>query len=349
MKKLLDDRNLIFFLLILILPMQGNTCTDFILKSLDNAYVVGRSMEFGEILPTQIHTVPRGIKFQSLAPHQKKGMSWTNQYAYMGMVVNPANALVDGFNEKGLSVGGLWLPGTQYPEDPTNVPPEKVLFFADLGSWLLGNFSTTEEAKRALSNIYIYASYVPGFSYIPPIHLAIHDATGKNAVVEFIEGKVRILDNPIGVLTNAPEFQWHVTNLRNYISLSAFNAGTVNLEGTVLEPMSGGSGLLGIPGDWTSPSRFVRAATLKRAIITPRDSRAAVLAAIHLLNTVDISYGIIRSINDINFDFTQWVIVKDLTNKNLYYRTYGDQNIYKLNLRDSLLNPRIINLQNITP
>lgn len=321
-------------------------CTDFILKSQDGACVVGRSMEFGEILPVQIQIFNKGIPFQSTAPNYQKKLSWISKYSYIGIVFKPAKAVLDGFNERGLSFGALWMPGTQYPN------PEEAhastLFFADLGAWLLGNFATVDEAKTALSKIQVWADKIPGLPGIAPLHLSIHDASGKSAVVEFLEGVMRIDNNPIGVLTNAPEFPWHLTNLRNYLNLTTVNAQPVTINGTILQPTGQGSGLKGIPGDWTPPSRFVRTAFLKQALITPKDAEAAVLAAIHLLNSVDIPYGVIRlsSTTPSPSDFTQWIVVKDLANKALYYRTYADQNIQMINFNHL---KKVIDLDIVTP
>lgn len=217
-----------------------------------------------------------------------------------------------------------------------------------MGSWLLGNFTTVDEAKAALQQVNFYAAKIPGFNDIPPIHLSIHDASGKSAVLEFLQGKVSLYDNPVGVLTNAPEFPWHVTNLRNYINLSALNVKAIDIDGSVLEPTGQGTGLLGIPGDWTPPSRFVRAAVFKQALKMPKGAKGAVLAAIHVLNTVDIPYGGIRDRNGQVFDFTQWIVVKDLTNKRLFYRTYGNQNIEAVDLLNNPA-PTIIDLVDVAP
>lgn len=336
-----------FLIGLCVIPSMGSACTDFLITSEDKTSVVGRSMEFGQVLPMQIRIFPKGERFQSMAPNQQKGLAWTNQYAYVGLIFKPAQVVVDGFNEKGLSVGALWMPGTQYP-NPSNQSSEAVLFFADVTAWLLGNFASIEESKEGLSRISIYAASIPGFAEIPPIHLSIHDASGKSAAVEFIEGKMKILDNPAGVLTNAPNLSWHLTNLRNYINLSALNVKEVNIDGTVLEPTGQGTGLLGIPGDWTPPSRFVKTAIFKQALKIPKNANETVLAAIHLLNTVDIPYGGIRDSKGTVFDYTQWIVVKDLTNKKLFYRTYGNQNIKGLDL---LQHPpaQVIELTDITP
>lgn len=333
---------------IVFFPLSIFACTEFSIGSEDNARVVGRSLEFAPLLTTQIQIVPKGKQFQSTAPNNQKGMGWTNPLAYISLVVQPANSAIDGFNEKGLSIGALWFPGTQYPQDPKNAP-EKTVSVADVGSWILGNFSSVQEAKEALSKIQIYTAAVPGFAEMPPIHLSLQDASGQAAVLEFIDGKMQLFDNPIGVLTNAPDFPWQLTNLRNYINLTALNAQPIKLDGTVLGGTGQGSGLLGIPGDWTPPSRFVRIAIYKQALAKPKNAQGAVLAAVHLLNSVDIPYGTIRAFKDRDYDYTQWIVIKDLTNKQLYYRTYGDQTIRKVDFAANLTNPQTIPIANTAP
>ena len=92
-----------------------------------------------------------------------------------------------------------------------------------------------------------------------------------------------------------------------------------------------------VPGDWTPPSRFVRMAIFKQTLVPPADAEAATLAAIHILNTVDIPYGAICGKDNKDYDFTQWIVVKGLRNKKIYYRTYNDQNIYTAALGDEQL------------
>jgi len=200
-KRLLKKSLILSSLASLCFSISGYGCTDFLLKSEDNTVVVGRSMEFAKVLPTQIQIFPKGQQVQSVAPNNQKGLSWTSRFDYVGLVYTPAKTVVDGFNERGLSVGALWLPGTQYPNPPNDkIPLQTTLFFADVSAWLLGNFENVEQAKEALSRVYIYAGGIPGFDQIPPIHLSLHDASGASAVVEFLNGKIHLFDNPIGGL-----------------------------------------------------------------------------------------------------------------------------------------------------
>ncbi len=288
-------------------------------------------MEFGEIFLTNIITHPRGEEIVSEAPYHQKGVSWTSKYGYVALT-DHAGQIMDGFNEKGLSVGLLWFPDSIYP-DVSTTDPDTIINYTDLAPWMLGNFSTVHQVRAALPSLNVYASFIPLFNTIPGIHFAIHDAEGNNLVVEFLNGEMHIFDNVVGVLTNSPEFPWQVTNLRNYINLSDLNANTITLDGTVLSPTGQGSGLLGIPGDWTPPSRFVRIAMIKNFIPTPAHAQEGVITALHLINMVDIPYGAIRSTESIGTDFTQWAIVKDLKNSKLYYRTYEDQNIHEFELK----------------
>ena len=172
--------------------------------------------------------------------------------------------------------------------------------------------------------------------------MALHDATGKNLVIEFIDGKVKVYDNPLGVMTNRPEFDWQINNLRNYINLDAHDKKDKVLNGIKIEPTGVGSGMLGLPGDWTPPSRFVRVAYSVDAVLPAKDAAEAVNLAEHLLNIVDIPKGAIKE-NPALFvtleGYAQWVVIKDLTNLVLYYKTYENTAWKKIDLKKFILTP----------
>lgn len=297
-------------------------CTDFVVQAKEGTLVNGRSLEFGMELQAKVKVFPRAQRMVSKTPERKKGLEWISKYGYLGVTCLGMNFPLDGLNEAGLSFGFLWLPGTQYP----TVPPQEMsraLDFIDFGSWLLGNFSTIAEVKEGLKEVRVWGHPVPPLPGTPPVHAAIHDAQGNHLVVEFIKGEVKVYDNPNTVLTNSPPFDWHLINLENYLNLNALNAGPVNFNGTVLSSPGQGSGLLGIPGDWTPPSRFVRMTTFLRFAKQAADSAEAINLAEHLLNTVDIPLGEIRG-EDKSEDYTQWIVIKDLTHRVFYFRSYRD-------------------------
>ncbi|MGH2612530.1 MAG: linear amide C-N hydrolase, partial [Rhabdochlamydiaceae bacterium] len=307
-------------------------CTDLVISTQDGAFINGRSLEFALPLKSKITLNPRGMKSQSKAPNNKKGLAWTSKYGYLSIDVLNEGLTTDGMNEAGLSIGVLWFPGVEYPKPPTDIGNRAVVL-QDLADWLLGNFSTTAEIKVELSKINIWAESVESLG-IPPVHLAVHDAQGNHLVIEFIEGQVSALENPNGVMTNFPKLEWHLTNLRNYINLQPLNAPPMHLNGIVLEPTGQGTGLHGIPGDWTSPSRFVRASFFKSFVAPVTTAALGVNLMEHLLNTFDIPLGTVRESEAINgFEETQWIVIKDLKNKILYYRTYEDLTLRYIDLK----------------
>lgn len=319
----------------------ANACTDFLITAKDGTHVNGRSMEFAAPLNTAITTYPKQQERQSTAPNNQKGLKWTSKYGFVAATTLGLDFPVDGINDQGLSIGFLWLPGTEYEPIPSE-QSNKALFLGDFGTWLLGNFATIEEVKKALPEVLVWCPPMPELNHtIPPIHLTIHDASGKSLAVEFIKGKKQIHDNPIHVLTNYPTFDWHLTNLGNYISLKAINAAPVDLSNMVINAPGQGSGLLGIPGDWTPPSRFIRIATFKEFVVPAKNSEEAMNLASQLLYTVNIPLGDIRSKagKDASVELTQWVVIKDLTNKIFYYHTYQDLTWHKIDMNKLNLKP----------
>lgn len=315
--------------LALLLPLAMTTtmttteaCTDFRLKSKDGAVVVGRSLEFGLELRSRIK-IYRPEKSDAGA-----------RYAFIGVDALGLPFITDGMNEKGLSAGFLWMPGSRYETAGTGKESVEI---KKLGTWVLSRFASVDEAKKGLAGIAVTDSYIDEMKMVPPLHLALHDASGKSLVVEFIDGKKNIYDNPGGVMTNTPTFDWHITNLRNYLSLSAGNAEPIKIDGTVLAPPGQGSGFLGIPGDWTPPSRFVRTAAMIHYAKTPETASKAVNLAEHLLNAVDIPKGDIRDQNG-SMDYTQWAVIKDLKNRKFYFRSYRNIAIKVIDFDEALKN-----------
>jgi choloylglycine hydrolase len=328
-----------FLLIACLVSASCWACTDFLLKCEDGTIIASRSMEFAQHLPTTLVAVPPGQKMQSPAPNGKHGMAWTSKYGFVAMMVDK-NLLADGFNEKGLSCGILWFYGADYP-DASDKPDDTILGLVELPYWLLGNFATVAEARDALKKVNVYGYVVPFLKEIPPIHFSIHDAEGNSLVIEFLDGQMHLWDNGIGVCTNSPSYPWQTTNLRNYVNLRALNAGPMNLSGTVLWQTGQGTGMLGIPGDWTPPSRFVRIALFKDFLATPKTATQGISAGFHLLNTVDIPFGDVVESRS-SFDYTQWAVVKDLTHKKLYFRTYEDLNIRTVEIPTDLKAPKAL-------
>jgi choloylglycine hydrolase len=317
-------------LMILLCVSSVFACTDFQIVSSDNSIINGRSMEFGPETNSKLIVHPRGERFISSSPVGSETMRWNSKYGFVGLDVFGINTTVDGLNEKGLSVGVLWFPGAIY--EPISPGTKNVVEVTDLSNWMLGNFASVDEVRSALSNTTVWGAFNPVMKMIPPVHFAVHDSNGKNLVIEFVNGQKNIYDNPNGVLTNTPTFDWHITNLRNYLYLRSQNVNPLTFGKLVLEPTGEGTGMLGIPGDWTPPSRFIRATAFVHYAKKPVSAKEGVNLAQHILNTVDIPKGDITS-NGQTADYTQWAVVKDLTNKVFYFRSYDSMSPKSVDLK----------------
>ena len=131
---------------------------------------------------------------------------------------------------------------------------------------------------------------------MPPCHYIVNDASGQCVVLEYVNGELKIHDNPLGVITNSPTFDWHVTNLRNYVNLTVNNVPPVEISGIKLPGFGQGSGMLGLPGDFTPPSRFIRAVAFSQSALPVATADEGVLQAFHILNQFDIPKGAARGV-----------------------------------------------------
>lgn len=319
-------RTLVTVCACLLLNFQTNACTDFKLTAKDGTLLITRSMEFGQDLQSNLRTSPRSRLFTTTTPNNKPGLTWTSTYGYIYVDGFNVDASFDGMNEAGLTFEYLYLPGeTQYQTIPAG-KDDQVIPYALFGDWVLGNFKTTDEVKQALTTIYVSTQVIPQLgNAVLPAHASIYDASGKGIVVEFYNNKINVYDN-IGVMTNSPRYDWHVSNLRNYVNLSANNPNPITQDGIVYTGTGQGSGAVGLPGDASPPSRFVKIAFMIANVYAAQNANELVNLAAHIINNVDLPLGFIRAINNgvSASDTTQWVVFKDITHKIFYYRTYND-------------------------
>jgi len=323
----------VFIFLCVLMESVCPACTDFQVKAKDGSVIIGRSMEFAMGMDSEIVIFPRMEKMVTTTPDKKTGIRWNPQYGYLGInALGEKLAFLDGMNEAGLSVEFLWFTESKYQEARN----DDWLSIGDLSHWLLGNFATVDEVKRALSRITVIGVYVPQLGMVPGLHAALHDARGNNIVVEFISGETKIYDNPIGVMTNKPAFDWQLTNLRNYVNLDPYDKEEKMIAGVKICPPGSGTGWLGMPGDWSPPSRFIRTVMMVHSADPVNTAMEGVNLAEHILNAVDIPMGVIKTKDIKNkdmIDYTQWIVIKDLTNKVLYFRSYQDLSLKKIDMK----------------
>lgn len=309
-------------------------CTSFRLTATNGDVVVGRTMEFAADLGWRLMVVGRGSAFTGTGP-AGPGHRWEAAHGFVGISALGRPSATDGVNEAGLSASLLYLPGETRYQAHEDVDPGCLVSADEVVSLVLATAATVDEAVAAVESVVVWNRVEEILGDILPVHLVLHDRRGAAAVVEWVGGSRQVHDNPVGVCTNSPTFDWHLTNLRNYVNLRPTNVMPVTLDGETFASTGQGSGLLGLPGDWTPPSRFVRAAALAAATFPPADGTEGLGAALHVVNAFDIPRGLVR--DPAGTDYTQWVTVSDLAGGAYAVRTYDDPTPRQVRLRDLTL------------
>jgi choloylglycine hydrolase len=311
-------------------------CTGITIKPKDGSIIFARTLEFGMDLKSNILIVPRGKEFVGTAPGDKAGLRWKTKYGIVGINAFDLPVIVDGLNEKGLHVGLFYFPGfAKYQEVKAN-DFGKALAPWELGTFLLCTCSDVKEAAAAAKSVRVGAVVQKDMGFVPPVHFIVTDAAGNSVVLEYIDGELKVHANPLGVMSNSPTFDWHMTNLSNYVTLSDKNIEKIDLGGKEIKGLGQGSGMLGLPGDFTPPSRFVRAVAFSKSALPVEKAKDGVLQAFHILNQFDIPKGAARGIEhgkEVS-DYTLWTSAADLKNLRYYFRTFDNSRIRMVDMKN---------------
>lgn len=313
--------------------IPANACTGITLKSKDGAAVAARTIEWAEsVMNTMYVVVPRNQELQSLTPSGMDGMKFKTKYGFVGLAVEQKEFMVEGLNEKGLSAGLFYFPnyGEYQPYDAAH--KERCLADFQLVSYVLGECSTVDEVKKALEKVRVIG--------IDPrastVHWRFTEASGRQIVLEIVNQEMHFYDNPLGVLTNSPGIEWHWTNLNNYVNLQPGTLPAHNFGPVQGKSFGHGSGLLGLPGDFTPPSRFVRATCFQLTAAQQPSAEESVFQAFHILNNFDIPAGTEFPWGKAPTDVpsaTQFTVASDTHNRMIYYRTMYNSNIRCIDLK----------------
>ena len=313
--------------------IPANACTGITLKSKDGATVAARTIEWAEsVMNTLYVVVPRNQELQSLTPSGIDGMKFKTKYGFVGLAVEQKEFMVEGLNEKGLSAGLFYFPnyGEYQPYDAAH--KERCLADFQLVSYVLGECSSVDEVKKALEKVRVIG--------IDPrastVHWRFTEASGRQIVLEIVNQEMHFYDNPLGVLTNSPGIEWHWTNLNNYVNLQPGTLPVHDFGPVEGKSFGHGSGLLGLPGDFTPPSRFVRATIFQLTAAQQPSAEESVFQAFHILNNFDIPAGTEfpwgKSPADVP-SATQFTVASDTHNCMIYYRTMYNSNIRCIDLK----------------
>ncbi len=297
-------------------------CTALNFKSKEHYF--GRNLDWEHSYGERVIITPRNfsIYFREETP-------MLNHYAIIGMGIVSDNypLYFDAVNEAGLCVAGLNFPGNAVYNVPMdgkyNVAPFEVIL------WVLSQCKTTDEAKMLLSKANIIDIRFNREYGLTPMHWLISDGE-KSVVAEPTYNGLMIYDNPTGVLTNSPPFPMQYHNLNNYMSLSPKDPRNTFSPKLNLEEYSKGMGAIGLPGDYSSQSRFVRGVFVSHNATECDTEEASVNQFFHLLSAVEMPKGCVVTENGLEHTVYSSCINAD---KGIYYyKTYESSNIYKADM-----------------
>ncbi len=293
-------------------------CTAITYHTKDHYF--GRNLDLEYSYQETVTITPRNYPFLF-----RKVNSIKSHYAMIGMayVADGYPLYYDAINEKGLGMAGLNFPKNAfYPEvqeGKDNIAPFEFI------PWILSQCANLEEVKKLLSTIHLaninFSENLP----VSPLHWIIADQN-SSIIVESVKDGMKIYENPVGVLTNNPTFDIHLFNLNNYIALSPEEPINHFSDQLNLELYSRGMGAMGLPGDLSSLSRFVKATFTKMNSVSGETESESISQFFHILGSVEQQRGCVR-MKDGRYEITIYSSCCNMEKGIYYYRTYENSQI----------------------
>ncbi len=288
----------------------------------------GRNLDYECSFGESVVIMPRMFPF-----FLPGGERMEKHYAIIGMahVSEGCPLYYDGMNEKGLAMAGLLFAGNAVYQKPAafrdNIPSWALI------PWVLGQCERVAEARKLLETTNL--TDTPFSEALPPtpLHWMIADKEGAITVECTAEG-MKIYDNPVGVLTNNPPFPFHLQNLCQYLNLTAEQPVNRFSEKIQLRSFSRGMGAIGLPGDLSSASRFVRAAFVRANSVSKE--REDVSQMFHILGAVEQQRGCVH-LGEGKYEKTIYASCCDLEQGIYYYKTYDNHSINAVELHQENL------------
>lgn len=304
-------------------------CTALTYHTKDNYF--GRNLDLEFSYNETVTVTPRNYPF-----HFRMLPALEEHYAMIGMayVVDNYPLYYDATNEKGLSIAGLNFPGNA-DYKPIDKSKDNVAPF-ELIPWVLGQCETIQQCKCLFQRINITNIHFSNELPLSPLHWMISDRE-ESITVESVKEGLKIYDNPVGVLTNNPTFDMQLFNLNNYMSLSVEPPENHFSEQLQLETYSRGMGAMGMPGDWSSASRFVKATFVKSNAVSGESESESVSQFFHMLDSVAHPRGCVHMGNQ-QYEITIYSSCCNVDMGIYYYTTYENRQITAVDMKRIELN-----------
>ncbi|MGV3278621.1 linear amide C-N hydrolase [Rickettsiales bacterium LUAb2] len=328
-------------------------CTGIMLKALNNDVVRARTMEWSPFdLSSKIVIFPKNHKFEKQEHGEYKTNDWQGKLGFIGLnFKDRTDFCFDGLNEKGLSMGLFYHPDTAEYDKSINYQQVQAVSTSQIVCFILSQCANIKETKALLKSTHITPIIEEYVNDTANAHYIITDNTGECIVIEFIKGELIITDNPLGVITNAPSFDWHLTNLRNYLKLTSTPAKPLVIAGMEIKPLSAGTQFLGMPGDYTSPSRFIRAVAFSQTARKTTDGYDTIQEAFRILDNFNVGVGGGEGASLGYFkeakSTTVWTIAADCNNLRYYYHTQYNRRTRFIDLKTIDFNHKELKMINM--
>ncbi|MDO5725889.1 MAG: choloylglycine hydrolase [Tissierellia bacterium] len=306
-------------------------CTFF--KLVGDSFYIGRNMDIEYSFGEELVITPRNYewKWRNAAPKSKN-------YAIIGMATVDENypLYAEGANEHGLVMASLNFPGNAkfFPkmEGKLNLTPFEFI------PYILSNFKTVKEVREIAKDINLIDEAFKESMPLAPLHFILADKDEALVFEQEADG-MHIYDNPIGILTNNPQFDRHMDNLQNYTNLRVENPKTSFAKSFEPKPYGQGLGAVGLPGDASPMSRFVRTAFYKLTTEELEKSNINHLQVFHILDAVKMLRGSVKTPDD-KWDITTYSACIDASRGIYYFKTYDNPQIYDVKLHNENLDSK---------
>jgi len=353
-------------------------CTSLIYKDAAEKVYFGRTLELTIDLPYQVVYFPLGFAITSeIEGHSP--LRYKTRHSFLSVTM-PSRApapdapiqifdlkVVEGLNDHGLTFSLLSYPAATGKQQSVAMT-RAVLSASDLGTWVLGQFASVAEVKAALSEQPVLLEPLAILGGVEsPFHYVVHDASGASVVIEFNRGAMMVYDNPVGVMTNGPEFGWHLTNLNNYTFLSNVDKSSASFGGYKAMQPDSGIATAGLPASNTSVGRFIRAVFYAQYTEKAASPDRAVQMLAHIMNNFDRPRGVtidypqdggvqmeVHGLGEGNTtayatEFTSWTSLADLDRKLFFLRDHRGINFTAFDLKTlaELSEPKVLALQQL--
>ncbi len=321
-------------------------CTSLLYRDANNNAYVGRTLELSLELPYVLARFAQGTTITSHTDAYGSH-SWQMQHTVLAVTMpavmpQPGAALAPSDLKiiEGINTAGLSCSMQSYPQaggsQAALAGSAPVISSSDLAGFILGQFESVASLRAGLQQVQIELSRIAILGNIQmPFHFVVHDTSGASLVIEFHRGVLGVYDNPVGVMTNAPQFPWHLTNLDNYAFLSNVDHSHGHFGDYAVQQPGSGNAKAGLPGMDTSVDRFVRAAYYAHFAEKQGDADQAVQMVAHIMNNFDRPRGVTtdpptsgsahlevagQELRTVPTEFTSWTSISDLQRRRMYLR-----------------------------